>query len=208
MKQPRCVIKADLFAADQHREKIAHLSDPLAQINPHIDFSALAAAVDHVAPHPVSSKGVLPPFPTETMVRILVFKRLYNLSDEQMEFPLRDRMSYKRLCGLTQACNIPNRTTIWTFDNRISEAGAQALFDGVTDQQMRRAISRVAVDHRCDAGSSPQATGPPPLEAHHRAASYARGLEAGPAPPEGLRCQLDQKARQEPLRLYAVDQCG
>ncbi|UTW12085.1 IS5 family transposase [Marinobacterium rhizophilum] len=138
MKKPRSAIKTDLFAADQHRQKIDHLGDPLAEINMHIDFSALATAVDCVAPRPVSSKGGRPPFPTETMVRILVLKRLYNLSDEQMEYQLLDRMSYQRFCGLTHASNIPDRTTIWTFENRIGEAGAQALFDGVADQLMRK----------------------------------------------------------------------
>ena len=40
------------------------------------------------------------------MVRILVLKRLYNLSDEQMEYRLLDRMSYKRFCGLRAQTNI------------------------------------------------------------------------------------------------------
>jgi len=47
--------------------------------------------VDEVAPRPVSAQGGRPPYPTETMVRILVLKRLYNLSDEQMEYPLLEK---------------------------------------------------------------------------------------------------------------------
>jgi IS5 family transposase len=72
------------------------------------------------------------------MVRILVLKRLDNLSDEQMEYQLLDRMSHKRLCGLANATNIPDRTTVWTFENRIGEAGAKALFDGVTAQLLKK----------------------------------------------------------------------
>jgi IS5 family transposase len=45
--------------------------------------------------------------PTETMVRILVLKRLYNLSDEQMAYQLLDRMSYKRFCDLANATQHP-----------------------------------------------------------------------------------------------------
>ncbi|PAV02412.1 hypothetical protein CBG25_11050, partial [Arsenophonus sp. ENCA] len=41
-----------------------------------IDFAHLAAEIDHVVPRPVSKKGGRPPFPTETMVRILVLKRI------------------------------------------------------------------------------------------------------------------------------------
>ena len=135
---PRSAIKTDLFADEHHRKKIDTLGDPLAQIESYIDFAALAAAVDAVAPRPVSPQGGRPPFPTGTMVRILVLKRLYNLSDEQMEYQLLDRMSYKRFCGLAQATNIPDRTTVWTFEKRIGEAGAKALFDGVSAQLLKK----------------------------------------------------------------------
>ncbi|MFZ5637090.1 MAG: IS5 family transposase [Pseudomonadota bacterium] len=136
--KPRSAIKTDLFADEHHRQKLDKLGDPLTEIESHIDFAALAAEVDRVAPRPVSAQGGRPPYPTETMVRILVLKRLYNLSDEQMEYQLLDRMSYKRFCGLADATNIPDRTTVWTFENRIGEAGAQALFDGVSAQLLKQ----------------------------------------------------------------------
>ena len=110
----RSAIQTDLFAADRRKEKIDRLGDPLMDIGEHIDFAALAAEVDRIAPRPVSPQGGRPPFPTETMVRILVLKRLYNLSDEQMEYQLLDRMSYQRFCGLADSANVPDRTTIWT----------------------------------------------------------------------------------------------
>ena len=136
--KPRSAIKTDLFADELHRKKIDTLGDPLAEIESYIDFAALAAEVDRIAPRPVSPQGGRPPYPTETMVRILVLKRLYNLSDEQMEYQLLDRMSYKRFCGLANATNIPDRTTVWTFENRIGEAGAKALFDGVSAQLLKK----------------------------------------------------------------------
>ncbi len=136
--KPRTAIKTDLFAAETHRRKIDSLGDPLAEIESCIDFAALAAAVDRIAPRPASPQGGRPPYPTATMVRILVLKRLYNLSDEQMEYQLLDRMSYQRFCGLSQAANIPDRTTVWVFENRIGEAGAQALFDGMAAQLLAR----------------------------------------------------------------------
>ncbi|GGY20372.1 hypothetical protein GCM10011289_24960 [Paludibacterium paludis] len=46
-------------------------------------------------------------------------------------------LSYQRFCGLGQAINIPDRTTIWTFENRIGESGARALFDGVSAQLLK-----------------------------------------------------------------------
>lgn len=108
------------------------------EIGEHIDFTALAEEVDRVAPRPESPQGGRPPFPTQTMVRILVLKRLYNLSDEQMEYQLLDRMSYQRFCGLADLASIPDRTTIWIFENRIGEASAQSLFEGVERQLLKQ----------------------------------------------------------------------
>lgn len=134
----RSAIKHDLFAAEHHRQKIDHLGDPLVNIQKHIHFDALAVEVDRVAPRPGNTRGGRPAFPTETMVRILILKRLYNLSNVQMEYQLLDRMSYQRFCGLYQVSNIPDQTTIWTFENRIGEVGATALFDSVSDQLLRK----------------------------------------------------------------------
>jgi transposase len=105
-------IKSDLFAAESRAPKIDSLGDPLVKISRVVDFAALASEVDRVALRVVSGKGGRPPFPTETMVRILVLKRLHNLSDEQVEFQLQDRLSFQRFCGLTMATNIPDRTTV------------------------------------------------------------------------------------------------
>ena len=134
----RSAIKTDLFAAEAHRRKVDTLGDLLVEIESCIEFAALAAAVDQMAPRPVSPQGGRPQFPTETMVSILVLKRLYNLSDEQMEYQLLDRMSYQRFCDLSQASNIPDRTTVWTFENRIGETGAKALFDGMNAQLLAK----------------------------------------------------------------------
>jgi hypothetical protein len=48
--KPHSAIKTDLFADEHHRKKIDSLDDPLAEMDSHIDFAALAAEVDRVAP--------------------------------------------------------------------------------------------------------------------------------------------------------------
>ena len=46
--KPRSAIKTDLFADVYHREKIDTLGDPLAEIESHIDFVALAVTDRHI----------------------------------------------------------------------------------------------------------------------------------------------------------------
>lgn len=91
----RSAIKTDLFADQHHKQTLDKLGDPLQEIESCIDFVALAAEVDRIAPRRASPQGGRPPFPTETMVRIQVLKPLHNLSDKQMEYQLLDRMISK-----------------------------------------------------------------------------------------------------------------
>ena len=132
----RTAVKKDLLADEGYVHKVDAIGDPLQKIEAVVDFSALAQAVEKIAPRPEQPKGGRPPYPTEVMVRVLVVKRLHGLSDEQTEFQLLDRRSFRRFCGLEHSCNIPDRTTIWSFENRIGVDGVTALFNEL-DRQIR-----------------------------------------------------------------------
>ena len=137
MPQPRSAVKFDLFAGDARKRKIESLGDPLQIIARHIDFAHLAGLIDGLFPRPEAAKGGRPPYPTEVMVRVLILKRLYNLSDEQVEYQLLDRMSFQRFCQLSHSSNVPDRNTVWQFQQRIGVDGASAIFQGVELQLQR-----------------------------------------------------------------------
>ncbi|PHV11468.1 transposase, partial [Chitinimonas sp. BJB300] len=109
------MIKSSLFASEEREAKLDQLGDALKVLGTHVDFAALAADIDRAAPRPSRARGGRPPFPTELMVRVLLVQQLFNLSDEQMEFQLLDRLSFQRFVGLRSSSQIPDRTTIWTF---------------------------------------------------------------------------------------------
>ena len=80
------MIKDSLFTAEEREAKLDCLGDMLQVMEWHVDFKALAAAVDRVAPRPGWESGGRPLFPTELMVRAWVLQNLYGLSDEQLEY--------------------------------------------------------------------------------------------------------------------------
>jgi len=132
------MIKTSLFAAEEREAKLDKLGDILQSIGNMVDFAALSAQVDAAAPRPSRELGGRPPFPTELMVRVLVLQQLQGLSDEQVEYQLLDRMSFQRFVGLRDSSQIPDRTTVWEFRERLVEAGAEtALFDAV-DRELNR----------------------------------------------------------------------
>lgn len=137
MITPRSALKFDLFAEASRQHKRDEVGDPLQAIARHIDFGELAGLVDALIERGDGRKGGRPAYPTEVMVRILVLKRLYNLSDEQMEYQLLDRASYQRFCLLQDAMNVPDRNTIWRFGERLGVEGVTALLQGVDAQPQR-----------------------------------------------------------------------
>ena len=75
------MMKESLFAAEEREAKLDRLGDVLRVMEQHVDFKALAAEMDRVAPRPGRERGGRPPFPTELMVRAWVLQNLYGLSD-------------------------------------------------------------------------------------------------------------------------------
>ena len=55
------------------------------------------------------------PIDVMVMFRMLVLQSLYNLSDEQVEYQVRDRLSFTRFLGLGIEDGIPDGTTLWLF---------------------------------------------------------------------------------------------
>src|SRR4051812_27005820 len=63
-------------------------------------------------------------------VRMLVLQALNNLSDEQVEYQVRDRLSFSRFLGLAIEDSIPDATTLWLFREKLARAGLiEQLFD-------------------------------------------------------------------------------
>ncbi len=64
------------------------------------------------------------------MLKILILQRIYNISDDQMEFQINDRMSFMRFLDLNLCDKVPDAKTIWNFRNELAKAKAdEKLFE-------------------------------------------------------------------------------
>ena len=70
------------------------------------------------------------PLDAIVLFRILVLQTLNNLSDEQVEYQVRDRLSFTRFLRLCIEDSIPDATTLWLFREKLAKAGLiEKLFD-------------------------------------------------------------------------------
>lgn len=123
-----------LFIAEAREAKLSQFTGRLDRLSTLVDWQGLARAVnDATGREGHRPKGGRPPYRTEALLKIVVLQQLYgNLSDEEMEYCLLDRMSWQTFTGLTGHRQLPDARTIWAFKNLLAqEGGAEALFEVV-----------------------------------------------------------------------------
>src|SRR5690606_24714421 len=109
------------FDQDIRLSKLSQLGDPLEQLNTHIDFNIFRELLESGLSKLAKGKGGRPPYDYVLLFKILILQRYYNLSDDQTEYQINDRMSFMRFLNLSIADDIPDSKTVWHFRERLIE---------------------------------------------------------------------------------------
>jgi IS5 family transposase len=121
------------FDVERRLDALSAKGDPLEMIKtavPWEDFRVDIEAVTETKPEDRKSNAGRKPYDTILKFKIVVLQSLYNLSDEQAEFLIRDRLSFMRFLDLGLEDAVPDATTIWLFREALVEAGLiDKLFD-------------------------------------------------------------------------------
>ena len=121
------------FDADKRLSALSEKGDPLEAIDRLVPWEKFRADIESVVLTPDEAKksnAGRKPFDAILMFRMLVLQSLYNLSDEQVEYQVRERLSFTRFLGLGIEDRIPDGTTLWLFREKLAKAGLiEQLFD-------------------------------------------------------------------------------
>lgn len=123
-----------------HQAGFFDFEDRLAQLNAHgnplrlleeaIDFEAFRPTLETVREKPRKSNAGRKPLDAVKMFKMLVLQSLYGLSDEQLEYQVRDRVSFMAFVGLGPGDGVPDEKTVWLFREQLTRAGlVEALFE-------------------------------------------------------------------------------
>ena len=125
------------FDLNRRYESLDEKSDPLVAIAAMVPFesfrSKLKAALikGELRTSDATRKSLAGRNWDEVMIfKALVLQALYNLSDDQAEYQLRDRLSFMRFLGLELEDTVPDAKTLWLYREALGKAGAvEELFD-------------------------------------------------------------------------------
>jgi len=115
-----------LFDNAETSEKLSKLGNPLEKLHKVIDFEIFRSELesDMLNKHKKSTAGSKP-FDVVMMFKIILLKRFYNMSDEQAEYQINDRLSFREFLGLTSGDRVPDSRTIWLFQENMIRKGLE-----------------------------------------------------------------------------------
>jgi len=119
----------DMYAGEQLR-KIHKLSDFLPRLKAMIPWEMFRPTLIGIHEKQEKSGMGAPAFDVLFMFKILVLQTVHNLSDEQTELQIRDRLSFRSFLDLSLSDRVPDAKTIWLFKEKCKNAELeQVLFD-------------------------------------------------------------------------------
>jgi hypothetical protein len=99
------------FAEEEALRQLSAMGDPLEKPDACIDWEIFRAPIEGAFKRDYSKRG-RPPFDRLMMWKLLTLQRDYNISDDQAEFQIRDRATFKRFLGLELGDRIPDAKII------------------------------------------------------------------------------------------------
>ena len=131
------MMQTGLFDWQQRFEELDKGGDPLVKLNTLVDWETFRPTLEMLRQKERKSNAGRKPFDVVVMFKILILQSLYNLSDDQTEFQIRDRLSFMRFLGLTLGGRVPDAKTIWLFRDQLTEAGLVRTVFAQFDQFLR-----------------------------------------------------------------------
>ena len=108
-----------LFDVEERAAQLTKMGDPLVGLKARIDWEAFRPELKRVYEKNRKSQAGAKPFDVVLMFKILVLQQLHNLSDDGIEYQIRDRFSFMRFLGLQLEDRVPDSKMVWAFRERL-----------------------------------------------------------------------------------------
>lgn len=116
---------------EERQSKLNEKKDLLIRLNGIMDWETFRPLLEQIHHKPRKSRAGRKPIDVIVMFKLLVLQQLYNISDEELEYQVSDRLSFMQFLGFSLADEVPDATTVWLFRKQLTEHG---LIEGMFEQ--------------------------------------------------------------------------
>lgn len=122
------------FDVENRLQSVSKMGDPLERLAATIPWESFRPLLARVHEKERKSNAGRKPIDVVLMFKVLILQTLYNLADAQVEYQIKDRLSFARFLGLGVEDSVPDATTVWNFRERLKELELmEVLFDRFGD---------------------------------------------------------------------------
>lgn len=115
---------------EERQSKLNEKRDLLVRLNQMIEWETFRPLLEQIHDKPRKSQAGRKPTDVIVMFKLLVLQQLYNISDEELEYQVSDRLSFMQFLGFSLADEVPDATTVWLFRKQLTEQGLiEPLFE-------------------------------------------------------------------------------
>ena len=119
-----------LFDIDNRLAYLTENGDMLPHLKGLVPWEKFRRDLEVIYDHDRKSNAGRRPFDVVMMFKILILQSLYNLSDDEMEYQIMDRLSFMRFLDMALDSRVPDAKTIWLFRSKLEEHKlTRKLFD-------------------------------------------------------------------------------
>ena len=115
--------QAGFFDFEDRLDQLNAHGNPLATLEEAIAFEAFGPTLEQIRDKPRKSNAGRPPYDAVLMFKMLILQSLYGLADGQLEYQVRDRISFMAFLGLRPGDDVPDEKTVWLFREQLTERG-------------------------------------------------------------------------------------
>jgi IS5 family transposase len=110
-----------LFDEEFTIQKLSKIGNPLEKISKAIEFEMFRNLLESTLLNTdKKSNAGAKPYDVVMLFKIIILQRYYGLGDQQVEYQILDRLSFKTFLGLASGDKIPDEKTIWSFRERLT----------------------------------------------------------------------------------------
>lgn len=118
-----------LFDTEERRAMMIASTSGITRLNALIDWEGFRSILTEIVRPNTGEAGGAPSWDPVLMLKVLVLQRLHDLSDDQTQWQILDRLSFQAFLGLGTGDRVPDAKTIWKFKERLGATGMKAVFD-------------------------------------------------------------------------------
>ena len=120
-----------LFDKEFTLQELSEMGNPLPALKEILDFEQFRSILEPVfnKDDRKSNAGRRPIDPV-FMMKVVFLQRLHGASDPQIEYLMKDRISFRDFLGIDSVDDVPDEKTVWAFKNALAQASTfDILFD-------------------------------------------------------------------------------